>query len=618
MITTMLNDYGTTRNEIIELMEKLASLASRLLPNRSLDSFRDSEERLRNNKFNLVVLGEFKRGKSTFINSLLGRDILPTAVVPLTSVVTILRYGESEEAVVVFQDGQTKKIQLEELSTYVTESKNAKNWRGVLKVEVLYPSPLLRDGVQIIDTPGVGSVYEHNTRVAHEFLPNADAAIFIVAADPPISEAEREFLRTIKKFVPKVFFVQNKADRLTEDELQESLSFNKQVIEEEFGDDSITIFPIAAKLALEGRLQGDEWAVQESGITRLERVLSDFLLKERGAIALLSSLNASIKIASELRLGIDLEMRAIQTPLEELQRKLDLFDQRMAAIHRQKQQDLYLVRELLSKLVTQQLDDDLAKLRAEQRPCLYEQLASVCARSAAQRAKGMLDDINEFMPALVEDVLSNWQAQEAQKISDLLGKELQPYTEKVNNLIDQTMAICEDIFEVRLEHLSPGQNLGGLSRFFVHSWNIQVAFDIAVLPLLYLLPARWVRKPIQRAAWKRLWEEFDIHCGQARYDLYQRLETSIREYTKTLEAKIDDTVQTIQSAVRKAIDEKAKGQTFVEARTQELNAKRHEIEEILARLVAIRAPLGVNNRPETCLADEQVDEIQKGHAILEG
>lgn len=103
-----------------------------------------------------VILGQFKRGKTTLINSLIGKEILPSSVVPLTSIVTILKYGEEVRRLVSMDDGNEKKIRIEELSDYVTEKGNPKNIRGVRCARIAYPSPFLEKGILLVDTPRSG------------------------------------------------------------------------------------------------------------------------------------------------------------------------------------------------------------------------------------------------------------------------------------------------------------------------------------------------------------------------------------------------------------------------------------------------------------------------------
>ena len=587
----MLDSYGTAREQIIEAFEALNRLAADRGADRVLDSSSAAKERLEENRFNLVVFGEFKRGKSTFINSLLGKDLLPTAVVPLTCIITLVRYGEEERATIFFMDGRTLDVPITKLPAYITESENPENHKRVSRVEVFEPSPLLKEGLQIIDTPGVGSVYEHNTEVALEFLPHADAAVFLVAADPPISGSEREFVVRIRQYVSKIFFVQNKADRLSSEELSESVQFNKRVIEEELGYDSLQIFPISARLALEGKISGNRNVLVSSNIDEFEQALGTFLMKERGLISLLSGANGAIKSASDIRVGIELERKAVQTPVVELEEKLRLFSARLLSVRKQKEEDLYLLEQVLNKLVVEQLDADLAALRSSQRRPLYKRLAQISEEASGGNAAAVLNHLNNCMPGIVQEVLAAWQASELPRVSELLNDRLQGFTDKINALIDQVHDISGDVFDLKLEHFAPDQQLSGFSRFFVRTWNIRVNFEFAALPLLYILPGRWMRRRLLRAAWERLWEQFDMHCGQMRYDFVQRLQTSIHEYAKMLDAKIEDTAQGMESAVRKAMDERAKGQEAVDVSLLQLDDQYRCVNDVLARLLEIKTDM---------------------------
>ena len=153
----------------------------------------ETRTKLEEEAFNLVVLGQFKRGKSTFINSLLGESILPTAIIPLTSVVTILRYGPKLKVEVEYLNGRLEEIDLAGLPAFITERENPQNKKAVKEVTVFYPSQYLKGGVRIIDTPGAGSVYSHNTEAAYAYLPYVDAGIFVISADPPFPGASISF-----------------------------------------------------------------------------------------------------------------------------------------------------------------------------------------------------------------------------------------------------------------------------------------------------------------------------------------------------------------------------------------------------------------------------------------
>ncbi|MBW1659981.1 MAG: hypothetical protein JRJ48_05750, partial [Deltaproteobacteria bacterium] len=113
--------------------------------------------------------------------------------------------------------------------------------------------------------------------MTYDFLPRVDAALFLLAGDPPISEAELSFLRDVRKFVEKIFFIQNKVDYLDEAEREESMAFSKQVIEETLGANSVVIHPLSAKKALLGKVRGDEALLKGSFLPQFENTLNNFL-----------------------------------------------------------------------------------------------------------------------------------------------------------------------------------------------------------------------------------------------------------------------------------------------------------------------------------------------------
>lgn len=586
----MLTSFSAARRQVTSALDVLVRLSSECGVKQAQLAASDALHRLSENRFNLVVFGEFKRGKSTFLNSLLGRDVLPTAVIPLTSIVTIVQYGEQERAVVRFLSGEEVTVPLEEIEDYITERANPENCKGVARVEVFLPAPLLRDGVRLVDTPGVGSVYEHNTQVAQEFLPHADAAVFLVAADPPISKTEREFLRLVREYAVKLFVVQNKIDNLTDEELNQSLQFTRSVIAQQLGGDSVRIYPLSARQALMAKVRGDEKRLEESGFPEFESDLDDFLTRERGNVSLLSAINTALLTADAVRATIDLEMRAVQMPLEDLEHRLSEFQMRLATLRKQREQHLFLLKKLVHQQVLEHLDAHLASMQSANHRPLYEKLAGVCRDRRSSPLK-LIEELNRLMPQWVEETIAEWQQQEAERLSAILSEKLQPFTEEVNAFVEQVQRLSEDIFEVRWQTLTHETALADWSRFYVRVWEVRVRFDFTVMPMLMLLPRRWVCEWVKRAAWHRLWEQFHIHCGQARYDLARRIEETIGEYIRALDTRVEETAQTIETVVRQAIQAKAEGEAVANATLARLQEQQQHVETLTEELTCLREKL---------------------------
>ena len=151
-------------------------------------------DRVQHERLQIAVIGQFKRGKSTFVNALIGAPVLPTAVVPLTAIGTFIGWRNEPLIQVQFADGRPiehftasevediRKI----LSRFVTEEENPKNRLGLERVDFFYPAPILADGTILIDTPGIGSTFTHNTEAALRLIPESHASLVVLSSDPPI------------------------------------------------------------------------------------------------------------------------------------------------------------------------------------------------------------------------------------------------------------------------------------------------------------------------------------------------------------------------------------------------------------------------------------------------
>ena len=176
----------------------------------------------------VAVFGRFKAGKSSFLNHLTGRNVLPIGVVPLTAVITRLRYGPAERAEVRFLNGNKKEIPLSDIRLYVGEDKNPNNEKQVASVDIELPALQQLDPLQFVDTPGLGSAFSHNTAATREWLPNVGAALVAISSDAPLSERDLELLDELRQHTPKIVLLLTKADLLNETQRSEVMDFVRQ------------------------------------------------------------------------------------------------------------------------------------------------------------------------------------------------------------------------------------------------------------------------------------------------------------------------------------------------------------------------------------------------------
>ena len=200
----------------------------------------------------LSIMGQFKRGKSSLINTMLGKELLPVGIIPITSVVTRITKAKKEDiAYVHYEDTTSKTVPITELSGFISEQENPDNLLGVESVEIKTSGKLLDKGIVVVDTPGVGSIHKHNSKSAYDFIKESDGVIFALSVDSPINEIEITFLKSVREFAGRFYFVVNKIDVITKQDLESYINYCRKLLAGilETTEDRINIFPVSAKTA---------------------------------------------------------------------------------------------------------------------------------------------------------------------------------------------------------------------------------------------------------------------------------------------------------------------------------------------------------------------------------
>ena len=233
-----MSDVLPERNELAGLQrtaEELAEVIEADAPHLAAEA-NALVTKTRAGRFEVAIVGEFNRGKSTLLNALVHRSVLPAGVLPVTAIPTQLSSGESESATVHFTDGKEEIIDLTRLEEYVTEEMNPGNNRSVENVTVTLPGAgVLRSGAVLIDTPGVNSIFRSSNET-RELLLKADGAVMVFSAVSPITDAERTMLKLLRKRSARTFFVLNRIDLLSEDELARVAWFVESILAELYGE----------------------------------------------------------------------------------------------------------------------------------------------------------------------------------------------------------------------------------------------------------------------------------------------------------------------------------------------------------------------------------------------
>lgn len=550
----MLNSYAENKNKLSNALAELNTIA---VSNFSKEMIRLVGSKLEANIFTLVVVGQFKRGKTTFINALLKADILPTAIIPLTSVITIVRYGDKVEAVVSFNNGSKKVIPIGEIQYYVTEKFNPKNEKNVEKVEIFYPSSYLKNGVLIVDTPGVASVHEHNTKTTYDYLPQADAAIFLVSVDPPLTQAELLFLKDLKKTVSHIFFVQNKIDMVDPPDREEALNFTKRIIEEKAGFENIKIYPLSAKT--------------KSGLSDFEGSLEQFLLEEKGNVLINSSVDKIRSVISEELLLAELEKKSLITPLKELEDKLSNFKEFLSDINQECLDSGRLLTEEIKAIQKDVLERDLEKLKEEKTKWLVEKVDEFAVVNKKESNQKFIKLLNEFIAAQIRDIFSSWRNKEEEVLRQQLEKILSRFVNRMNALFEKVFSSSSALFgitprTVRIQETLPEEIE---FRFQVEDEADMLSMTLDIVKKM--MPKVIAHKIIWKEARERAEMLVDRHCGKLRYDFSQRMERLARDYKSLFENAVTEVQKDVLQALETGLTIRQKTEVEVQEQKKELD-----------------------------------------------
>jgi GTP-binding protein EngB required for normal cell division len=251
-------------------------------------------------EISVAVLGRFKAGKSSFLNHFIGRSILPVGVVPVTAVVTEIRYGAREEARVHHRDGRDPEVPLGQIGGYISEKENPENTKQVDLISVELPELRRFRGLKFVDTPGLESALSHNTQTSLDWLPNVGLALVAVSVDPPLSQRDIDLLKSLYQYTPKVGVLLTKADLLSEQELDEVVEYVRSQLARNFPG-TPQVFPYSTKSGFERFRQALEAELVSGTLERFaeerESILCrkiDTLLGECGDYLALSLKSAEI------------------------------------------------------------------------------------------------------------------------------------------------------------------------------------------------------------------------------------------------------------------------------------------------------------------------------------
>ena len=422
----LLEHHKSAKREIINRFNQLADVADGVgMVTLARDIRTTRIPKLEAERFHLVVLGEFNHGKSTFVNALLGSEILPTGITPTTASINHVVWAQNPTAKVMLLTGESQFLDTAQIKDWVTVAGGRAD--DVAFVEVGYSSDLLKNNVVLVDTPGVNDLNEQRAEVTYGYVPRADAVLFLLDAGQALKDSEQEFLRSrvLENARDRLIFVLGKMDMLSADEKTAVTDYVKQNLAKMMPDP--VVFPLSAR----------DWAKHKdpkSGMPELIAHLETFLARDRAQMILDNAAADAARTAAYVENNLGVRMYSYDLNLEELEQRITEVRSQLDTSKR-KLDELHGRIEAAGESIKAQVGLDLeafAKLFVQALPA---QIDAVDA-----------DDVKAYLPQFIEDKFKDWAEVEGAKLAAML----EHLAEEVISITNENVAAAAGALAERL------------------------------------------------------------------------------------------------------------------------------------------------------------------------
>ena len=537
---------------------RLAALGEELGTNQVAEEARELAARISEGRFYLACIGQFKRGKSTLINALIGAPVLPVGFVPVTAVPTVIRFGERQRARVRARDDSWQEIGIPDLGEYVSEEHNPENSKGIAGVEVFVPSALLASGMCLVDTPGLGSVFTGNTTTTEAFIPHIDAALVVVGADPPLAGEELALVETVGRQVHNLILVINKADRTTDEERAAAVGFTRKLLEKRLQRPAGPVFEVSAAERLQNRGPERDWGKLVEALGRL--------VEDSGRQMIRAACERGIeRLGEQLLAIINEERETLERPIEESERRIAAMKESLAGAERSMRELGYLFmaeQHHLSDMLAQRHKTFLASVSPRASREFEQALQSVTRGMGPSYRRQLMREAQEVARRHVLPWLQTEQVEAEKEYREVARRFVQAGNDFLKKLAE---AGVREI--ARMPHaLDPEAGFRIRSRFTFHDL-VEIAQPAS--------PLRWVADlvlglvgaygGIENDARQFLTHLLETNCTRVQSDILNRVQESRSRLEVEIRKLLHEIRRTAEQALAHARAAQAEGASAVQA-----------------------------------------------------
>jgi GTP-binding protein EngB required for normal cell division len=576
--------YCLRRPEIPPLLSIVAAaepIAKRNGSKKLRWQLQDLQDRIVLGQFRIAVVGQFKRGKTSLLNALLGEaDLLPVGTLPFTSILTMVRQGSQNTADVVFRSGARRPIPLDELKEYVTEAGNPDNEKLVEHVEVFSAADILDDGVCFVNSPGFGSLSDQNTQTAYDYLPRIDAAIFVTSPEPPLTAVEMEFLKKLISTTKQVFVVMSKVDVLDANALGEVLQFTERAMAPLTPDASLRIYPVSALSAATPA----EYTPLD-GIHCLEADIREFLAAERHETFRVSVTQCLSALLFELRAELESGMAAAQEIVQDLENKRMEFKEEVHIAYDDHARNESLFTEAVNRL-GELAENELLRFAESKRFDLDAPIRAFLQGSNRIPKQHLARALDDFAILQIDNLFDSWSREFEASLVRAVADTAERFVQSANSVIATFRARVSEHFGSEMEDERITEAFPSLTN---RQHLAPAEAPPRPCPALSLIPRallrHWVLRETTGAFRRRLYSTSQLVARGLR----ERLRAAVRSFTDAVRRALERRIERLLETVFEAQEQRQNSVAFHKQYMAQLSEDIRTIDQLTA---ALNAPAG--------------------------
>jgi GTPase Era involved in 16S rRNA processing len=413
----------------------------------------------------VAILGQFKSGKSSFLNSLIGKPVLPVGVIPVTTAITRLQYGKEERAIVRHFDGQQAEVDIGTIEEFTSEAKNPANEQNVEVVDIELPSLEKYARLRLVDTPGLGSIFKYHIETSENWLPEVGTALLAISSDRPLAENDLQLIRDLRKHTPKIILLLTKVDLLSKEQQEEVVHFFRTALQRELHEE-LPIFLYSTRLETEQRKERVEGEILHPLSVNRQDEFNKILRHKVQSLA--KGCLSYLEIALKTSLQADMDREQLRKKILDEKVNYELVRQQITLITREYSSETReIIQNYLEKFHQPHLKKKMAGMLLQEMPSWKGNLSKLTSQYENWLKETMAEEISRISKTEHKHFFGT-----LKKAHAGLSRTLEAFRTLLNQNIERALGLRLAEAEWKIEVAEPGQPDIRISRTFDFHLNL--------------------------------------------------------------------------------------------------------------------------------------------------